>query len=188
MKSLRQCGFSLLELLVTLFVVVLVTSLVTLNVGSGDRDVLARASIEGLAKSANYALDEAQFSGMNYGLLLQMEDEAGQWRYHYDWLERTPTGWQAPTAGKDVFSPGDLPSGIELELELDGVVQEQETLVITTQNPQPQIILYASGETLPGALDMRASDNGELLWRIEWNLLGDFRALQGGEPTEEDFQ
>jgi general secretion pathway protein H len=75
-----------------------------------------------------------------------------------------------------------------LELELDGVVQEQETLVITTQNPQPQIILYASGETLPGALDMRASDNGELLWRIEWSLLGDFRALQGGEPTEEDFQ
>jgi hypothetical protein len=75
-----------------------------------------------------------------------------------------------------------------LELELDGVVQERETLVITTQNPQPQIILYASGETLPGALDMRASDNGELLWRIEWNLLGDFRALQGGEPTEEGFQ
>ncbi len=188
MKSHRQGGFSLLELLVTLFVVVLVTSLVTLNIGSGDRDILTRASVGGLAKSANYALDEAQFSGLNYGLLLRMEDDAGQWRYRYDWLEQTPTGWKAPAAGKGVFASGELPAGIELELVLDDIEQDQEALVITTDNPQPQIILYASGETLPGALNMRDSENGELLWRIEWNLLGDFQVLQRGEPAEEGFQ
>lgn len=188
MTGLRQQGFSLLELLVTLFVVVLVTSVVTLNIGSGDKDILSRAAIEGLADSANYALDEAQFTGMNYGLLLRMEDEGGQWRYRYDWWEQTPTGWQAPTGGKDVFAPGQLPPQLELQLELDDIVQEQESLIINTQNPNPQIIFYASGETLPGALDIRSTESGELEWRIEWGLLGDFKALMGGRELEDDFQ
>ncbi|WP_205422634.1 GspH/FimT family protein [Seongchinamella sediminis] len=185
MSGHRQRGFSLLELLVTLFVVVLVTSLVTLNIGSGDRDVLLRAAVEELADSASYALDEAQFTGMNYGLMLHMEDDGGQWRYRYDWWEQTPVGWRAPASGKDVFAPGELPAGIELQLELDGLIQEQELLVSNSAAPQPQIILYASGETVPGAIELRDRDSGEILWRIEWSLLGDFQLLHRGQALDE---
>lgn len=186
MNGRHQRGFSLLELLVTLFVVVLVTSLVTLNIGSGDRDVLQRAAVEALVDSASYALDEAQFTGMNYGLMLHMEDDGGQWRYRYDWWEQTPVGWRAPASGKDVFAPAALPSNVELQLELDGLVQEQELLVGNSETPRPQIILYASGETLPGAIELRDRDTGEVLWRIEWNLLGDFQALPRGEALDEE--
>ena len=184
MNGRRQRGFSLLELLVTLFVVVLVTSLVSLNIGSGDRDILLRAAVESLADNASYALDEAQFTGMNYGLMLHMEDDAGQWRYRFDWWEQTPVGWRSPASGKDVFAPGELPAGLDLQLELDGLVQEQERLVSTSEAPQPQILLYASGETVPGAIELRDSEDGQVLWRIEWNLLGDFQALPGGEPLD----
>ena len=32
------------------------------------------------------------------------------------------------------------------------------------------------------------SEDGELLWRIEWGLLGDFKVLRRGEPAEEAIQ
>jgi len=181
----RPRGFSLLELLVTLFVIVLVTSMVALNVGSGDRDILLQAAVEEVADSANYALDEAQFSGMNYGMQLRREYQQGQWQVYIEWYEEGPTGWRSPESGKDVFAPMALPEGVEIQLESDGVVQDEEVVQPALDGPQPQVVLYASGETVPGAIDIREADGGELVWRIEWNMLGDFRALRGGLQPEE---
>jgi hypothetical protein len=171
-----------------LFVIVLVTSMVTLNIGSGDRDILLQAAVEGLADSANYALDEAQFSGLNYGLQLRRQDQKGQWRYHLAWLEEGPTGWRVPESGKSIFAPVVLPEGVALQLETAGVPQDADALLPAagTAQQQPQVILYASGETLPGAIDIRETEGGELLWRIEWTMLGDFQALPGGVAAGEE--
>ena len=49
----------------------------------------------------------------------------------------------------------------------------------------PQVVLYASGETTPGAIEVRRRDNSELLWRVEWDLLGRFELLRRGEAEEE---
>ncbi|WP_076000450.1 GspH/FimT family pseudopilin [Pseudohalioglobus lutimaris] len=186
MKGDRQRGFSLLELLVALFVVVLVTSLVTLNIGSGDRDILLQAAVEGLADSANYALDEAQFTGVNYALAVSMEDDQGQWRFHFDWYEESPTGWQPPTGSKEVFAPTVLPPGVVVQLELDGVAEDEEALVANPAIPQPQLVFYASGETAPGAMTIRETKTDELLWRLEWDLLGNFQALRRGQSADEE--
>ena len=50
MKGPRQAGFSLLELLVTLIVIVLVTSLVSLTVSSGGQDIKLQAQVRILQK------------------------------------------------------------------------------------------------------------------------------------------
>ena len=105
MSRARQRGFSLLELLVTLFVVVLVTSLVTLSVTSGGRDIRLEAQVRNLADVAAYALDEAQLSGRNYGLLLQRSDVDGEPVDGYLWREwSAEEGWLIPLSGKDVFA------------------------------------------------------------------------------------
>jgi hypothetical protein len=49
----------------------------------------------------------------------------------------------------------------------------------------PQVVFYASGETTVGAINVRQLDNDELLWRIEWDLLGRFDVLRRGEAEEE---
>lgn len=180
----RQRGFSLLELLVTLFVVVLITSMVTLTVSSGGQDIRLESKVRNLAEVASYALDEAQMLGLDYGLLLQRTDVSGELLYSYSWRERQPQGWRLPATGKDVFVEQKMPPEIELQLELEDVPVAELTLAGGEEEAAPQVVLYASGETTAGAIDVRRRDDGELLWRVEWDLLGRFELLRRGEATD----
>ncbi len=185
--SPRQRGFSLLEILVALIVVVLVTTLVNLSVSSGGGDIALRASAHELADVAAYALDEAQMTGVDYGLLLEEDAQAGAVSYRYRWLERKPDGWGEPASGKEVFRDGRLPPGIALELELEDAPVVEISLDEDEKDDalRPQVVFYASGETTPGALNLRRVEGGDLLWRIEWDLLGAFKVLPRGEAEAE---
>ena len=180
-----QPGFSLLELLVTLFVVVLITSLVTLNMTSGGYDIRLEAKVRNLADVASYALDEAQMLGQDYGLLLQQLDVDGKVVYSYGWRERLPEGWRQPDGGKDIFAEQHLPPEVELLLELEDVPVAEISLGGGEEEAAPQVVLYASGETTAGAIEVRRRENSELLWRVEWDLLGRFELLRRGEVEEE---
>ena len=174
-----QNGFSLLELLVTLVVIVLMTALVTLNVGSGGRGIQLEGQLRDLSGVAAYALDEAQMVGVDYGLLLYREPVEGELLYAYSWRERRPEGWREPASGKEIFAPGRFPANVELALELEGTPLE-ELSPGEVGEATPQVIFYASGEVASGALDVRRRDSGELLWRLEWDLLGSFELQPGG--------
>lgn len=188
----EQRGFSLLELLVALFVIVLVTSLVSLNLSSGGRDIELEAKVRNLADVAAYALDEAQLTGRDYGLLLGQEVVEGETLYRYAWRERYVDGWRPPASGKEVFAEQVLPAGVELQLELeDSVFRERELagdedgVRDEDEQERPQVVLYASGETTVGLIDVRRRDNGELLWRVQWDLLGRFSVLPRGEEPQD---
>jgi hypothetical protein len=49
-------------------------------------------------------------------------------------------------------------------------------------------VFYASGETTVGAINVRDQESGDLLWRIEWDLLGRFELLRRGELAEDEDQ
>ena len=186
----HQRGFSLLELLVALMVIVLVTTMVNLSVNSGGQDIQLESVVRNLADVGSYALDEAQMTGVDYGLLIEEEQAAGETRYSYRWLERYIDGWRDPTSGKEVFARQQLPPGIALELELEDAPVVELSLDDNKEEEEaitPQVVLYASGEATVGAINVRQLDKDELLWRIEWDLFGRFDVLRRGEPdTEED--
>ena len=183
----RQRGFSLLELLVALIVVVLFTSLANLTINSGGQDIQLQSTVYNLADVAGYALDEAQMTGVDYGLLLREDQDTGETIYSYQWLERGLDGWGAPISGKELFAEQRLPPGIVLELELEDAPfvelspdDDGEAEIIS-----PQVVFYASGEATVGTINVFQVENGELLWRIEWDLFGRFDVLRRGEAEEE---
>ncbi len=185
--SRRARGFSLLELLVTLFVVAIITSLVTLTINSGSRDLLVDSQVRNLASIAQYAMDEAQLAGVDYGMVLLRElDDAGEPVYGYAWRERDLRSWREPERDADVFTEQFFDPGFELRLELENSPIAQPELGGNGPSSPPQVLFYASGETTPGALEVIRSATGDLLWRVEWDLLGRFTLLRRGLDDEAD--
>ena len=185
-----QDGFSLLEILVVLIVIVIITATVTLTVNSGGQDIALESQVRGLADAAEFALDEAQMAGENYGLLFEETSEAGIPYVAIYWYRRDLDGWQE-LSDQEVFSKSALPPSLTVELDLaDSPVSEaalEESDEDEEERILPQIMFYSSGEMTEGALNIRRREDSELLWRIEWDLLGRFEVLLRGEPEPEAF-
>lgn len=191
MKRYSQTGFSLLELLVALFVVVIITSLASLGMNSGGSEIELDARVRSLADISGYAVDEAQMRGVSMGLLVEQKNDGADDYFEYGWWENNAEGWRRPAVDEDIYGDQRFPAGLEVDLELEDLpvvtgavdsiegAEEGETI-------QPQVVFYASGEVTPGALNIRSIETGDLLWRVEWDLLGRFVLKRKGEESEED--
>lgn len=173
-------GFSLLEMLLVLFVIVVLTSLVTLNVNTGSKTRVAQDALESLRRSAVYALDEAQFGGRDFGLLLVRGEVVGA-ELRFVWRERLPQGWRSPEQSRDIFTTIDLPDTVILILDDGVVVPLEPSAAVESLGAAPQWLLLASGETQAGELLWRDESGVEQLWRLRWDALGRFELLRGDE-------
>ncbi len=99
------------------------------------------------------------------------------------------TAGDEPASGKEVFARQHLPPGIALELELEDAPVVELSLDDEQDEKEkiaPQVVFYASGEATVGAINVRQLSDGELLWRIQWDLFGRFDVLRRGVADEED--
>lgn len=179
-----QRGFSLIEMLAVVFVVVLLTSLVSLNVGTGGADINRENKVREVAAMLSYALTEAELSGTDHGLLIHRLADRDS-NYQGLWLRRYDQGWAPPLSLNDAFDDLKFEPGVELELQLeeqpfvDFEILEEET------NPPPQIIFFAGGEVTPGELTWIDDRTGDLLYILRWDLFGRMQLLPKGlEPDE----
>ena len=92
----HQKGFSLIEMLAVVFVVVLLTSLVSLNVGSGSSEINRENQVREVAALLGYALTESELSGTDHGLLIHQLDGFDEGSYQGLWLRRYDQGWAEP--------------------------------------------------------------------------------------------
>ena len=182
-------GFSLIEMLVVLFVIVLLTSLVSLNVNTGGADRITRQRLDALLALAAFALDEAQESGSDFGLLLTLERDSGEAsiiRAH--WRQRLLEGWREPVSAGDAFEAISFPPGVEVSLRLDGALATlaEGEASDPRSGRTPQWLFTASGETQTGELELRDRASGDALWRVTWDALGRFTVFRGDDLEAED--
>lgn len=165
----------------------IITSLVTLNVNSGGQDIVLEAKVRSLADISSYALDEAQMNGRDMGLLLERTSDGGELRYRYSWFQLGLQGWRQPQLDTDIFAADEFAPEIELQLELEGLPLPELTAGVDGVDFAPQVIFYASGETTPGFIELRQRDTGDILWTVEWDLLGRFTVMPRGELPEDEL-
>jgi general secretion pathway protein H len=185
-NSDSQTGFSLLELLITLVVVGLIISLAGLSVSSGRRSYQVDAALKHFADIAEYALDESQLSGIDMGMMLERRIENGATIFSFQWLQREGPGWQTARFDEDAYGRRDLPLDIDVLLEVEQDIADLEVGKSDEEiEAQPQVVFYSSGETTPGIMTWIDDRTGEVLWELEWDLLGRLTLRKKGIADEE---
>lgn len=177
-------GFSLIELLVALLVIVMLTSLVSLNVGNGGRDIQLADSVRLLADTMAYVQSEAEMSGADYGLYLSVDDAGFEPVIRGQWLRAYDQGWAAPRGSAEVLADFYAPDVTRLALTLDGQADIELALQDPEVMPKPQLVFFAGGEVTPGTIDFIDQQTSELLYRLQWDLLGRSELLPKGEPAD----
>ena len=181
----RVRGFSLIELLVAVFVIVLLTGVVSLNVGRGGAELELEGEVRHLSGLLAFASAEAGLSATDHGLFIARDSDMDSSGYEGIWLRRFDQGWAAPR-GAEVFEPLTLAAGFELRLDLSGQPEVELLPYEPDLNPSPQIVAWAGGEMTPGSLDWLDARTGELLYRLEWDLLGRMTLMPRGRVDAED--
>lgn len=184
----QQQGFSLIELLIAIMVIVLLTSVVSLNIGSGRDSLEREQEVRQLAALFGYAQSEAEFSGIDHGLFIERNTDSGELRYVGHWLREYDQGWSDPRGSADVLGPFRFQPGVDLILSLVGMPDMEITSRDPELNPPPQIRLFAGGEITEGELDWIDRRSGELLYRLRWDLFGRMTLMPGGEERIDDLR
>ncbi len=147
-KSASQRGFSLLELMVVVFIIGLLSSAVMLTVPSRSGENLLSEQRYKLLAALRTARAEAVFSGRSLGLLWQ--DNKGRF------FLLTANGWVAISAGV-LAKAIELDSAVYSEITRDGQLikirsDSQDTLLT------PQLVFLGDGQVSP--FEWRLSTEG----------------------------
>jgi general secretion pathway protein H len=188
----------LLELLLVLVIVGLIVTIAGISVSSGSRHYTVDGAVRVFADIAEYAMDEAQLTGFDMGLLIEEHEGEEGPVYSFQWLQRGDGIWRDGVLDRELFGRQKFPDDIEVRLEVeegetsleqDSQEQEfQEQDIQEDDEPtlRPQVVFYNSGETTPGVLSLRRRDDGELLWEVEWDLIGRIELRRGGVYEDEE--
>jgi general secretion pathway protein H len=154
-RRAAQRGFSLLELLVVIAIIGILVGAVVLSadVVGADRDV--EQEVHRLRSMVGLLHEEALMQSRDYGLMFT---STGYRFYVYDYKQLQ---W-AETAQDKLLQEHTLARPLELTLALDDrevkLVRDFESQEI--ENPEPQVLILASGEVTPFELDVYRDRNG----------------------------
>lgn len=142
----RAAGFTLLELLVVVFIIGIMATMFTLSVGvAGGTDRELRRETERLQTLLALALEDAGFQSRELGLRLYPA------RYEFSVFDRgdpfNPDDDQWVPIEDDVLGSRELPEAFVLELEIeDRSVNLERSEKDVEKKYEPQLFIFSSGD------------------------------------------
>lgn len=143
----RVAGFTLLELLVVVFIIGIMAAMFTLSVGvAGGTDRELRREAERLQTLLTLAAEDANFQARDLGIRLYPQ------RYEFSvydlgplLVDRTDDRWSV--LKEDLLSTHELPPVFALELEIEGrSVNLEGSEKEVEKNYKPQLFIFSSGD------------------------------------------
>ena len=153
----KRKGFTLIELLVVMVIIGVLTSLIALSITPN------KPSPQRESRRFNQVLEAAREQAVLFNQDLGMEFTENsyqvlRWRAQQWWSLDTP-----------IFAEYRLPENLYQTLWLNGLAEESEAG--DSDNPQPQILLFATGEVTPFEWTLKdPAENDQ--WRLSASPLG----------------
>jgi general secretion pathway protein H len=161
----RGAGFSLLELLVAIAILVSVTGLALLASGGGASERRGSAEMDRFALKFQLLCDRAVIESRLLGMALSVNA--------YEGSELTLDGWQS-LGREESFRQLRLPEGWQWQLALEGALRE-----LPLELPaEPQLICLPDGRSTPFRLQLGDQANG---WMVRSDGIGAPR-LSSAQP------
>jgi general secretion pathway protein H len=197
----RQRGFTLLEIVLVMFVVGIAFGMVAISIGGGTRPYEIKSAAKSLYASAALASEEAILTNTQFGLRFDIDPEypGPDDHYLYSWYQFDPMNMRwIKLEDHDVLKAGKLPEHIRLQIEIEGQplvigAREKQVSKLALEQKQeeegkgdpeyPDIFFMSSGEL--SAFTVRMSDKdlqeyegeyrveGEMVGRVKYILPGD---------------
>ncbi len=152
-------GFTLLELLVVVFIIGIMAAMFTLSVGlAGGTDRELRRESERLDSLLALALEDATFQSHELGLRLYPRS------YEFSIFERgdpfDPADDKWVPIQDDIFAAHDLPPVFEFELDIEGrTVNLERSAKDVEKRYEPQLFIFSSGDFSDGfAIRVRSTE------------------------------
>ncbi|MCK6372091.1 MAG: type II secretion system minor pseudopilin GspH [Gammaproteobacteria bacterium] len=174
MSRRTDSGFTLLELLVVMFIIGIIATMATLSIGVSSSDKGIEKELRRLGDLVQLARDDAVLQGREFGITFY----AGE--YEFSTYDPAENRWQPLGDGDAPFSPRPLPPESVAELEVEGRLLELgERSVPARQRErgdgerraaegggdaedygEPQILILSSGDVTPFELGLRPAAGG----------------------------
>jgi general secretion pathway protein H len=196
----RDAGFTLIEMVVVIFIIGIIVSFATLSVRHSETGTL-QEEVRRLQALTQLASDEA---------VLQAEElaiEVYRNGYRFLRLEQADTAWQwTPVEGDAVLRPRCLPDNVTLAAEIEGAQAQLEKFdcaqmqlggedaagvdqpeparnYVDEDKEPPRIFLLSSGEMTPFAVTLSLPEPKHYL-RLEGELTGKLQLFTPGDDKE----
>lgn len=166
LQAVTGRGFTLLELLVVIFIIGIVAAMATLSIGTATREKGIEQEVERLADLIALAREEASLQGREFGLTFYARE------YRFSVFDPATGRWEPMDATQEALRARRLPADAIMELEIDG-----RTAALADEPPAreagdtasageedaredrdrdaPQVFILSSGDVTPFATLMR---------------------------------